>query len=112
MTKVERSAESLWQDYLFLTREMLKFISRREMEMFYSLLTQRDELQRLLEETPDNGFCKSPAGQELLKQTVMLNRAVSERLQLAYNQACRQQEINQTYEGTAMQELRRIDFQG
>lgn len=111
MAPVERSAASLWQDYLFLTNEMLKFVSRREMEMFYSLLEQRDRLQSLLTESADGEFRQSAAGKELLGEIVEVNRTVDARLKLVYNQACRQQEIAQSYEGTAGNRGARIDFQ-
>lgn len=109
MSQNNRSAANLWQDYLFLTHEMLKFISRREMDMFYSLLDQRESLQPLLE-AADPVFQASPAGKELYNQALAANQQISDRLKLIYNQTVRQLDIDQSYEGTGGTGAR-IDFQ-
>lgn len=111
MAQTERPIPDLWQDYLFLTKEMLKFVSRRDMDMFYSLLKQRDQLQQLLDGASDDDFRKSAAGKEILSKIMPVNRAVNERLQLVYNQACRQMEISHSYEGSTDNAGARIDFQ-
>lgn len=40
-----KTTRQLWEDYLFLTREMIKFLDQEEMELFYELLDQRERLQ-------------------------------------------------------------------
>lgn len=109
MSGSERSAAGLWKDYVFLTNEMLKFISRREMDMFYSLLEQRETLQPLLE-AADPAFRESAAGKELYNQALAANQQISDRLKLIYNQTVRQLDIDQSYEGTGGTGAR-IDFQ-
>ncbi|QDR81940.1 hypothetical protein [Sporomusa termitida] len=44
-----KTTRQLWEDYLFLTREMLKFIDQEELELFYELLDQRERLQTELD---------------------------------------------------------------
>ena len=111
MAQPQRSPASLWQDYLFLTNEMLKFVSRREMDMFYSLMEQRERLQQLLDQPSHQDFRHSTEGKALLSKIIEVNRAVDTRLKLVYNQACRQQEISQSYEGADSSRGSRIDFQ-
>lgn len=53
---------SLWKDYLFLTREMLAFLGRKDMDMFYSLLDQRERLQEMIQERREYDFLFSPEG--------------------------------------------------
>ena len=110
MRSPDRSAASLWRDYLFLTNEMLKFISRRELDMFYSLLEQREAIQSLLQAV-DAEFRQSPAGKELLSQVAASNQLIRNRLQLIYNQAVRQLEVDQSYEGNTGETGARVDFQ-
>ena len=110
MGSPNNSTASLWQDYLFLTNEMLKFISRREMDMFYTLLEQRAGMQPLLEAV-DMDFQQSPAGKELFSQLAATNQRISDRLKLVYNQAVRQLEVNQSYEGAGLGAGARLDVQ-
>ena len=38
-----KTAEALWQDYQFLTKEMLKFLAQPDMDLFYELMESTGE---------------------------------------------------------------------
>ncbi len=56
MTSSQRTAAELWQDYLFLSREMLKFLERKEHELFLELMSQRETVQQMLDGLAKDDF--------------------------------------------------------
>lgn len=93
-----RTVEALWQDYRFLGKEMLKFLHERDMDLFYELLNQREQLQKLIEKTPDDGFKASPAGRSLFEEIRADSRAVEEALQVLIGSSRQQHKISQAYD--------------
>ena len=73
-------SEGLWKDYRFLTREMSAFLAKRELDMFYSLLDQRESLQAMIEEKGDEEYLFSDEGRELIREVqredIMIARAL------------------------------------
>lgn len=95
----KRTAEDLWRDYLFLTREMAKFLAREEMEIFHELLEQREQLQTLIEEEPDNGFRASAEGRELLTRIQQENQALMSHFQHTHQKVKHHHQVAQVYAG-------------
>lgn len=95
----KRTAAELWQDYLFLTREMAKFLAREEMELFHELLQQREDLQTIIEETPDDGFRGSPEGRKLLAQIQQENQALMSHFQHTHQKVKQHHQVAQVYTG-------------
>lgn len=93
----ERTSESLWQDYLFLTREMLKFLEGQDMEMFHELMNQREGLQSLIEEASDNGFKESPGGRELLSRIHQENQVLMSYFQAAHSKVRHHHQVAEAY---------------
>ena len=92
------TAEALWQDYRFLTKEMLKFLKdEQNLELFYELLRQREELQGRIEKTPDDGFKFSPEGQSLYAEVREDSQAVAEALQVLIGSSRQQHKLSQAY---------------
>lgn len=90
--------QQLWQDYLFLTREMAKFLNRQDFELFEELLSQRENLQAKLDETPDDGFKTSAEGRKILQEINFNNKLLTRRLEILRNGANQQQNITRAYE--------------
>jgi len=93
-----RSIESLWQDYTFLTCELAKFVVRQDWDMFFSLMDQRETMQKLIDDCGDSSFAGSPKGQALLLAIQADERAIAQRLRLMNNQAQIQQRIVNAYD--------------
>ncbi|EHL04598.1 hypothetical protein HMPREF0322_04685 [Desulfitobacterium hafniense DP7] len=95
----EKTPESLWQDYLFLTKEMLKFLDKQDMELFHELMNQREQMQTLLEETPDDSFRNSPAGRRILNEIREENQILMNRFQATHSKAKQHHQVAEAYSG-------------
>jgi len=60
--------ERLWKDYRFLTNEMVSFLEKQEMDMFYALLDQRERLQAMIDERQDNSYLDSAEGKAMARE--------------------------------------------
>lgn len=87
-----------WQDYLFLTREMQKFLFNRDLDLFLSLLEQRESLQVTLEKLADNDYYASPEGKSLLLQVQQENQKLMIQFHMVFNSIKKQENVSQAYE--------------
>lgn len=62
VSKMAQDATGRWKDYLFLTREMLLFLEKQNMDMFYSLLEQRERMQAMIQDRGEYEYLFSPDG--------------------------------------------------
>ncbi|WP_434511454.1 hypothetical protein [Desulfitobacterium sp. AusDCA] len=92
-----KTPQALWQDYRFLTKEMLKFFSTQDMDLFYELLNQRGSLQTIIEQTADDGFKDSIAGQNLLAEIKMDNENITNNLQHRLMRLQRNHQVTEVY---------------
>lgn len=97
---VGKTAQALWQDYRFLTKEMIKFLTKQDMELFYDLMNQREQLQPLIEQAPDQGFKDSPEGRSLIREIQQDSQAIIQAIQVRMGSSKRQHQVSQAY-GTA-----------
>lgn len=114
MTETTRAAKDLWQDYLFLTRELSKCINREDLDLFYEILSQRERLQHIIDEQqPDKEYSKSAEGGELLNAIRQENKFAMLRLQALLNKGKNQHAISHAYDVASTAPLgRRMDHQG
>ena len=94
---VGKTAEALWQDYQFLTKEMVKFLAKQDMELFNNLLNQRERLQAIIDQTADDGFKVSLQGRSLLSEVQQVNQDITDNLQLLLSRSKRQHQISLAY---------------
>lgn len=106
-----KSAQALWQDYRFLTKEMKKFLEQQDMELFYELMDQRERLQTLIDKTTDEGFKVSLAGKRLLTEVQQDNQGILHDLQVRQGRAKRHHQVAEVYSGGSTQPVNRIDWQ-
>lgn len=95
----DKTAQELWLDYRFLTKEMAKFLIKKDMDLFYQLMNQRERLQMIIDQTADKNFANSPTGRNLLTEIKAENQIIIERLQTVFNNSKRQQQISDAYSG-------------
>ena len=88
-----------WQDYLFLTREMKKFLFKRDLDIFLSLVEQREKLQVILEKLADSNYYASPEGKSLLLQVQQENQKMMTQFHIVFNNIKKQENVSQAYEG-------------
>lgn len=93
----DKTAPALWQDYRFLTKEMLKFLAKQDMELFYELLNQRERLQTIIDQTADGGFKASSVGRSLLFEIQQDSQTISQNLQVRLGSSKRQHQVSEAY---------------
>lgn len=89
-----------WQDYLFLTEEMKKFLQKNELDMFLSLLDQREAIQKEIQAAKeDHPFYVSTEGRALLFSIQQANQAMMMSFQMVFNGLRKRENISNAYEG-------------
>ena len=94
---VGKTAQALWQDYQFLTKEMKKFLIEQDMELFNNLMNQRERLQVIIDQTPDDGFKVSVLGKSLLSEIQQINQEIADNMQLLLNRSKQQHQVSEAY---------------
>jgi aminopeptidase C len=94
----EKSIKELWQDYLFLTKEMEKFLEQQELDMLLELLEQRGQIQKLIAVHPDKEFVQSPEAKELLPFLQQANRRMTTKLRYMLNTAKYNRQVSNAYD--------------
>lgn len=94
---VEKTAEALWKDYQFLTKEMLKFLAKSDMELFYELMNQREKLQSIIDQSADNDFKDAPEGRSLLAEIQQDGQIIRHNLQLQLHNQKRHHQVSEAY---------------
>lgn len=94
----QRTAAELWQDYLFLSHEMLKFLERKEHELFLELMSQRENVQQMLDELANDDFKHTERGQVLFLELRGLNLSITQKVQLFLNHAKQKHSASKAYD--------------
>lgn len=90
--------KELWEKYLMLTQEMLKFINKQDTDTFMELVTQRDSLIELLDEIEDKSYLKEEEFQEIGKQIIPLDREIMYKARAWLNKSRRQNSMVKAYD--------------
>ena len=102
--------QALWQDYRFLTKEMLKFLTKQDMDLFYDLLNQRERLQSLIDQTVDDGFKVSPVGRSLLTEIQQDNQTIIHNLQIRLSSSKRQHQVSEAYSAMSTMAISQMNW--
>ncbi len=96
---VVKPAQELWSDYLFLTREMGKFLAREDMDTFHALLEQRNKLQKLIDDQGDRTFTASAEGRKILGLIRDLEVSLKQGLHSRYHRSKQRDNLDRSYAG-------------
>jgi len=96
---VGKTTHQLWLDYSFLTKEMVKFLGKQEMDLFYELMNQREQIQVMITQTADDGFRTSADGRRLLLEIQSDSHFITHTLQFKLNTGKRQHQVSAAYDG-------------
>ena len=99
MEKIEKTISVLWQDYLFLTTEMEKFLDKQDLDLFFELISQRDRLQTMIESRQQQFPNDSPPRAGILAEINKVNQVVMNKLRSAMNREDKQHNISRAYDG-------------
>ncbi|MDR2006679.1 MAG: hypothetical protein LBP78_05485 [Acidaminococcales bacterium] len=98
----QKSMAALWQDYLFLSKELHKFTSAGDMALFEDILRQRKELAAIIKETPDtDSYIGGAQGQALIRRVAEMDKELYAKLTRARNLLQKNLEITFAYEGVS-----------
>ncbi len=95
---VLQTAKELWLDYWFLTREMSKFLMKKEWELFYELMRQRQIMQARIQQADDD-FKTTQEGRKLIFEIQQENNAIRQRLQFNLNRLKQHEQVSRAYDG-------------
>jgi hypothetical protein len=91
-------AKSLWQDYLFLTKEIERFLSKKEYDLCFELMGQRESLQSKLDAVVDD-FRLTDEGRQLLSDIRNRNQTILQGMRAALRMMQQQQSVSSAYDG-------------
>lgn len=97
-----KTAPELWATYLQLTRELGKFLDRKDRRMVTELLAQREKLQVLIDEQADIGYTRSPEGRDVVSQIRHLNLSIDRKMRQYLNASRQQRTIADAYDGKSL----------
>lgn len=106
----DKSIQDLWQDYRFLTKEMMKFITKGDMDLFYNLMNQREKLQSIIDKTSDDGYKLSPEGKSLLTEIQQDNQEITYNLQVLIGKVKQKQKVSEAYRAVSTTTLSRMNW--
>ena len=98
-TELEQ-AKILWEKYLNLTQELLKFINKQDIETFLQLVPQRDRLIELMEELPSKDYLQLEEFKEIGKKIIPMDREIMYKARAWLNKSRRQNSVVKSYDLT------------
>jgi len=98
--EVTAEARIIWQKYLTLTEELLKFINRQDIETFLELVPQRDRLIELDKKLPSQGYRKLPEFKEIAEKIKPMDREIIYKARAWLNKSRRQNSAVRSYDLT------------
>ncbi len=96
--EVVEKAKILWEKYLTLTEELLKFINQQDVETFFTLVPQRDQLIELMEELPSKDYLKREDFKEIGKKIIPMDREIMYKARAWLNKSRRQNSVVKAYD--------------
>ncbi len=98
--EVLAQARNLWSKYFDLTKELLKFIDRKDIDMFLELVDQRGQLIDKMKALPENNYRDSDECQNLIEQIKPLDMQIGYKARAWLNKSRRQNSAVRAYDLT------------
>lgn len=93
-------AHNLWNKYLTLTNELLKFISKGDVDTFFELVSQRDKLIELIKALPENNFRETDEFKSIAEQIKPMDMQIMYKARAWLNKSRRQNNTVKAYDLT------------
>ncbi len=98
--KVLEEARNLWSKYFALTKELLKFIDNKDIDMFLELVDQRGQLIDKMKALPENNYRESEECRNLIEQIKPLDMQIGYKARAWLNKSRRQNSAVRAYDIT------------
>ena len=97
-------AENLWQTYLSITKELLKFINKQDIDTFLELVPQRTRLIEKIEDLPSKEYRKLEKFKAIAEEIKTIDKEVMYKARAWLNKSRRQNSMVRSYDmgGAAM----------
>lgn len=117
-TSVEMSAEDitkvakkLWTDYLDLTKELLKFIDRQDIDIFMVIVEHRQHIVEKLEKLPSHEYRHLKEFKEIAKTIMPLDREIMYKARGWLSKSRRQNSVVRSYDlGVSLAMTQSVSF--
>ena len=101
--EVTAEAGKLWQTYLSLTKELLKFIDRQDIDTFLSLVPQRTQLIEKIEALPSKDYRQLAEFKAIAEEIKPLDKEIMYKARAWLNKSRRQNSMVKSYDlGSSM----------
>ena len=101
--EVTVEAGKLWQTYLSLTKELLKFIDRQDIDTFLSLVPQRTQLIDKIEALPSKDYRQLAEFKAIAEEIKPLDKEIMYKARAWLNKSRRQNSMVKSYDlGSSM----------
>ena len=98
--EVLEQARIIWQKYLTLTQELLKFINNQDIEIFLDLVPQRDQLIELDKKLPSHYYRQLAEFKDIAEQIKPMDREIMYKARAWLNKSRRQNSAVRAYDLT------------
>ena len=95
-----QQAKVLWNKYLTLTHELLKFISKGDVDTFFELVDQRGKLIDMMKALPKNNFRETDECKAMIEQIKPLDMQIMYKARAWLNKSRRQNNTVKAYDLT------------
>ena len=99
--EVMEQARGLWRKYVVITREMLKFIDKRDVDTFLTLVPQRSQLIELMKALPQNNFRETDECKAMIEQIKPMDMQIAYKARAWLNKSRRQTSTVRSYDLTS-----------
>ena len=96
--EVINEARILWEKYLIMTRELLKFSDQRDSELFMDLVEQRERIIEKMKALPENDYRESEECKAIIAQIIPMDKQIIYRAKAWLNKSRRQNSAVRFYD--------------
>lgn len=110
--KVLSEARELWQRYLMLTRELLKFIDKQDIDTFLAIVPQRGDLIEKMKALPENQFRETQECKDMIEEIKPLDMQIIYKARSWLNKSRRQNSAVRAYDLTGADAVTAVNARG
>ena len=96
--EVTEEAGKLWRTYLSLTKELLKFIDKQDIDTFLELVPQRTQLIEKIEALPSKDYRKLEEFKKIAEEIKPLDKEIMYKAKAWLNKSRRQNSMVKSYD--------------
>ncbi len=99
--KILDDARALWRKYIVITKEMLKFIDKKDVDMFLELVPQRSQLIEMMKALPPNKFRETEECRAMIEEIKPMDMQIMYKARAWLNKSRRQNSAVKSYDLTS-----------